>query len=86
MALAHEIEELVRLKPGLTEIELARMVQSPASYLLQVRSVCRRLVAEGRLERQGKGGWAHPFTYHPRELGDATPFKAVPTGNQIRTY
>ena len=68
MALAEEIEELVRLKPGLTEIDLARMVQSPGSYQLQVRFVCRRLVAEGLLERQGKGGWLDPFTYHPPTL------------------
>jgi hypothetical protein len=73
MALAEEIEGLVRLRPGLTEIELVRMVQRPGSYLPQVKSACRRLVAAGRLERQGKGGWAHPFTYHPPQIKSPAP-------------
>ena len=63
MALADEIEKLVRRKPGLTEIDLARMLPGPV-YQQQVNSTCRRLVAESRLERQGRGGWGDPFTYH----------------------
>jgi len=65
MMLADEIEALVLRKPGLTEIELARMLRGPDSYLPQIKSTCRHLVAEGRLERQGRGGWQHPFTYYP---------------------
>jgi hypothetical protein len=65
MMLADEIEELVLRKPGLTEIELARLLRGPDSYIPQVKSTCRSLVAEGRLERQGRGGLQQPFTYYP---------------------
>jgi hypothetical protein len=65
MALADEIEKLVRRKPGLTEIELVRMLHGRGAYLQQVNSACRRLVAKGRIERQGRGGWGDPFTYYP---------------------
>jgi hypothetical protein len=27
-----------------------------------VNSICRRLFAQGRLDRQGRGGWRDPFT------------------------
>ena len=67
MGLADEIEKLVRRKPGLTEIDLARMLPGPV-YQHQVNSICRRLVAHGCLERQGKGGWGDPFTYHPPRI------------------
>ena len=67
MGLADEIEMLVRRNPGLTEIDLARMLSGPV-YQQQVNSVCRRLVAKGRLERQGKGGWGNPFTYYPPRI------------------
>jgi hypothetical protein len=65
MGLADQIEDLVRRKPGLTEIELARLLHGRAAYQQGINSACRRLVAEGRLERQGRGGWQHPFTYYP---------------------
>jgi hypothetical protein len=38
MMLADEIEELVLRKPGLTEIELARLLRGPDSYIPQVKS------------------------------------------------
>jgi hypothetical protein len=65
MALADEIEKLVRGKPGLTEIDLVRMLHGRGAYPQQVNSACRRLVAKGRIERQGRGGWGDPFTYYP---------------------
>ena len=68
MALADEIEKLVRRKPGLTDVELVRRLHGRAAYQLQVNSTCRRLVAEGRLERQGRGGWGDPFTYYPPRI------------------
>ena len=67
MGLADEIEDLVRRNSGLSEIDLARLLPGPV-YQQQVNSACRRLVAEGRLERQGKGGWQHPFTYYPPRI------------------
>jgi hypothetical protein len=68
MGLADEIERLVRRKPGLTVIELVRRLHGRATYQQQVNSACRRLVAEGRLERQGRGGWGDPFTYYPPRI------------------
>jgi hypothetical protein len=66
MALVDDIEELVRRNLGLTDIDLVRMLHGRGAYQQQVNSICRHLVAEGRLERQGRGGWQHPFTYYPR--------------------
>ena len=74
MALADEIEKLVRRKPGLTQMDLARMLHGHAGHKQQVNLTCRRLVAEGRIERQGRGGWGSPFTYYPRGSN------AVPSG------
>jgi hypothetical protein len=73
MALAEEIEDLVRRNPGLTDVVLGRMLQGHFIYQQQVNSACRRLVAEGRIERQGKGGWQHPFTYHPPTIKPPSP-------------
>ena len=67
MALADEIEELVRSKPGLTDLDLVRMLHDRTRYQRQIKSTCRRLVVEGRIQRQGKGGWCNPFTYYPPE-------------------
>jgi hypothetical protein len=65
MALADEIEELVRRQPGLADLDLVRMLHDRAGSQQQIKSTCRRLVAEGRIERQGRGGWQKPFTYFP---------------------
>jgi hypothetical protein len=65
MALADDIEALVRNQPGLTDLDLARMLHERAHSRHRVNSICRRLVAEGRIERQGRGGWQSPFTYYP---------------------
>jgi hypothetical protein len=71
MALADEIEELVRRQPGLADLDLVRMLHDRAGSQQQIKSTCRRLVAEGRIGRQGRGGWGNPFTYYPPE--DSTP-------------
>jgi len=63
--LADEIEKLVRSTPGLTDLDLARALHERAGSRPRIVSICRRLVAEGRLERHGRGGWQRPFTYHP---------------------
>jgi hypothetical protein len=69
--LADEIEKLVRCMPGLTGMDLVRMLHERARSPHQIISICRRLVAEGRLERRGQGGWQRPFTYYPAGLRSA---------------
>jgi hypothetical protein len=63
MTMADEIENIVRRTLGLTEEGLARFLHGRSGYQQQVNSTCRRLVAEGRVVRDGKGGPADPFTY-----------------------
>ncbi len=64
MALADDIEELVRQRPGLTEAQLADELFEGNGYQQRVNSTCRRLIKQGRVERRGKGYQAEPFTYH----------------------
>jgi hypothetical protein len=54
----------VKRKSGLTEAELAAPIFGRrAGYQQRVNPACRRLIEEGRIERQGNGGAADPFTY-----------------------
>jgi hypothetical protein len=62
---ADEIEKLVRSTPGITDMALARALHERAGGRPRINSICRRLVAEGRIERQGRGGWRQPFTFYP---------------------
>jgi len=80
MALADEIEELVRRKPGLTRLDLVRMLHDHAGYQQQVTATCRRLVLEGRVQRKGKGGWNDPITYYPPE--GSTPMRRGSKGEK----
>ncbi len=66
MPLAENIELLVRRRPGLTEVELARELFGNRAYQQRVNSTCRRLIRQGRVIRLGDGGPGSPFTYHPR--------------------
>lgn len=62
MALADDLETLIRTQPGLTERQLADELFSDA-YQQRVNSTCRRLIREGRVRQQGRGGAADPFRY-----------------------
>lgn len=65
MTVADDILAEVRRRSGLTEAEIAALIfRRKNAYQQRVNSTCRRLVAEGKLERQGKGGWGNEFTYH----------------------
>jgi hypothetical protein len=63
--LADEIEKLVRSTPGITDMDLARALHERAGGRPRIVSICRRLVAEGRIERRGRGGWQQPFKFYP---------------------
>jgi hypothetical protein len=55
--------EIVR-KAGHTELELAALLFGrDNAYQQRVNSACRRLVADHRVVRRGKGGLLDPFTY-----------------------
>ena len=62
MSMADDIEDLIRHRPMLTEIEIAdELFVHP--YQQRVNSTCRRLIREGRIKRHGRGGSADPFRY-----------------------
>lgn len=65
MSLADDVLELVRRRPGLTELELSQHLFGRGGVQQRVNPVCRRLVSERRLERRGAGYASDPFTYHP---------------------
>jgi hypothetical protein len=58
MTVADDILDEVRRKSGLTELELSVLLFGRQQ---RVNSSCRRLVAERRLVRDGKGGAAAPL-------------------------
>ena len=65
MTVAERIEALVGRRGGLTEAQIAdELFTEP--YQQRVNSTCRRLVKEGRLRREGKGGPGDPFSYYVR--------------------
>jgi hypothetical protein len=64
MTVADDILYEVRRKSGLTEADLAALLFGRRNgYQQRVNSTCRRLVDEGVIERQGKGGPGDAFTY-----------------------
>lgn len=64
MTVADDIMSEVRRKSGLNEADLAALLFGRQNgYQQRVNSSCRRLVREGHLVREGKGGPADPFTY-----------------------
>lgn len=67
MALMDAVEDLVRQKPGLTEIQIAEAIYGERAYQQRVNPTCRKLLAEKRVERRGNGYYGDPYTYHPVE-------------------
>jgi hypothetical protein len=66
MTVAERVEELVKqnVRLQLTEQNIADMLFGQLNgYQQRVNSSCRRLVAEGRLVREGKGGPSDPYIY-----------------------
>jgi len=63
---ADQILELIKRRPGMTELEIAKAIHGPGAVQPQVNQHCRKLVKEGCIERQGSGGNLDPFVYRPR--------------------
>jgi len=57
--------DVIRARPGLTELEIARAVYGKGAVQQQVNQVCRLLVKQGLVERRGAGGRADPYVYYP---------------------
>ena len=51
------------MRPGMTELEIAKALYGPAAVQQQVNQHCRALLRQGRIKRAGLGGQADPFTY-----------------------
>jgi hypothetical protein len=81
--LADEIEKLVRCMPGLTGMDLVRMLHERARSPHQIISICRRLVAEGRLERRGQGGWQRPLLPGGPQIGSGRRSDRVGRGRGL---
>ena len=65
MAIADDIINELRKRPGLTATEIAvNLFGLRYPYYEHVYRECRRLIKAGHLERRGKGGRLDPFTYH----------------------
>jgi hypothetical protein len=63
MAIADDIINELRKKPGMTAVKIAVNIFGRRQYYPKVYRECRRLVDAGRIERRGKGGQDDPFTY-----------------------
>lgn len=66
-----KILEIVRRRPGMTELEIAKKIYGPSALQPQVNPHCRRLLESGLVERRGSGGVGDPFIYYPvRDVDD----------------
>lgn len=63
---AAKIVELIRKRPGMTELEIAKAIYGPGALQPQVNQHCRKLIQVGYIERHGSGGHADPFVYRAR--------------------
>jgi len=64
------VVDIVRRRPGMTELEIAKAIYGPRAVQQQVNAECRRLVNLGLVERRGLGGAGDPFTYRSRKKED----------------
>jgi hypothetical protein len=64
MTVRDDILYEVKRKAGRTEEDLAALIFGrDNAYQQRVNSTCRRLITEGLIERQGRGGPGDPYTY-----------------------
>lgn len=67
---ADRILDVVRRRPGMTELEIAKALYGAGAKQQDVNAHCRDLVERGAVERCGVGGPGDPFVYR---LGDGVP-------------
>ena len=61
-----QILELVKRRPGMTEVEIAKELYGRDAVQQNVNPDCRALVSLGLVERRGVGGRGDPYVYYPR--------------------
>lgn len=64
---ATKIVELVRRRPGMTELEIAKAIHGPSAVQQHINQDCRILVVRGFIQRRGAGGRADPYVYYPTQ-------------------
>ena len=64
MALVDDIEDLIAMRPGLTEAQISEHLYGRSGYQQKVNPTCRRLLKLGRVRREGNGYQSDPYTYH----------------------
>lgn len=64
-SLSGQILELVKRRPGMTELEIAKELFGGTAVQQNVNADCRLLVTLGLVERKGVGGRGDPYTYRP---------------------
>lgn len=62
-SIADRILELIRNRPGMTELEIAKELFGPSAVQQNVNQDCRLLVSLGLIDRLGEGGRSDPYTY-----------------------
>jgi hypothetical protein len=60
---SQQILDLIKRRPGMTELEIAKAIYGPTALQPQVNAVCRKLIAAGLIMRRGQGR-SDPFIYH----------------------
>src|SRR5205823_1718574 len=62
-SVGYQIVDIVRRRPGLTELEIAKLLYGRDAVQQQVNADCRSLIELGIVERRGEGGRIDPYTY-----------------------
>lgn len=66
---AAKIVDLVRQRPGMTELEIARSIYGPNAQQPHVNQLCRNLISAGMIERRGQGR-TDPFRYFAKPVAE----------------
>jgi hypothetical protein len=63
LTLLERVVAAIMRRPGMTEAEIAGSLFGRDGYQQKINPACRRLLATGKILREGKGGPGDPFTY-----------------------
>ena len=63
VSLRSKVCEIIHAHPGVTQLEISRLIYGSIPDQGQVTRICRDLIREGHIDRAGKGGPHDPYTY-----------------------